>query len=134
MAIVKLANSFSSKFEGTPYRFYGKRDEDDRLVGISEDYVFARQFQHMEGQLHSTQIALDRLRQEYNFQGREISQLKEDLRVSEATRRSLVARRNTLKFADVHLRAQVGDLQFQLAVSQARVRELEEEPRSSSST
>ena len=48
LAIAKLANSFSSEFERTPYRFYGKRDEDDRPVGISEDYVFARQFQHME--------------------------------------------------------------------------------------
>ena len=88
----------------------------------------------MEGQLHNTQIALDRLRQEYNFRGRQISHLDEDLRVSEATRRSLVARRNTLKYADFHLRAQVRDLQVQLAASQARVGELEEEPRSSSST
>ena len=62
LAIAKLANFFSSKFEGTPYRYAGRRDEDDRPVGISEEFVFARQFQHMEGQLHSTQIALDRLR------------------------------------------------------------------------
>ena len=49
LAIAKLTNFFSSKFEGTPYRFYGRRDEEDRPVGISEDDVFARQFQHMEG-------------------------------------------------------------------------------------
>ena len=46
LAIAKLANSFSSQFMGTPYRFYGKRDEEDRPVGASEDFVFAHHFQH----------------------------------------------------------------------------------------
>ena len=57
---------------------------------ISEDFVFARHFQHMEGQLYNTQIALDRLRQEFNFRGREIDRLEDEQRVSEATERRLV--------------------------------------------
>ena len=134
LAIAKLASTFCSKFEGTPYRYYGKRDEEDRPVSNSEDFVFARHFQHMEGQLYNTQITLDRLRQEFNFRGREIDRLEGDQRVSEATKRRLVAQRNTHKFADFHLRAQVRDLQFQLAASQARVKELEEEPCTSSNT
>jgi hypothetical protein len=134
LAIAKLTNSFCSKFEGTPYRFYGKRDEEELPVGILEDFVFVCHFQHMEGQLFNTHIALDRLRQEYNFRGRKIVRLEDDLRVSAATERSLAAQGNTHKFADFHLHAQVRDLKFQLAASQARVKELEEEPCASSST
>jgi hypothetical protein len=44
LAIAKLTNSFCSKFEGTPYRFYGKRDEEELPVGILEDFVFVRHF------------------------------------------------------------------------------------------
>ena len=44
LAIAKLTNSFCSKLEGTPDRFYGKRDEEGRPVGSSEDFVFARHF------------------------------------------------------------------------------------------
>ena len=65
LAIAKLASTFCSKFEGTPYRYYGKRDEED--IPVSNSEVFARHFQHMEGQLYNTQIALDHLRQEFNF-------------------------------------------------------------------
>ena len=75
----------------------------------------------MEGQLYKTQIALDRLRREYNFRGREIVHMEDDLRVSAATECRLVAQRNTHKFADFHLRAQVRDLQFQLAADRKSV-------------
>ena len=62
LAIARLAYSFSSQFESTTYRYYGRRDEHDRPVLFSGPYVFDRQFQHMEGQLYSTQVPLDRLR------------------------------------------------------------------------
>jgi hypothetical protein len=78
LAIAKLANSLCSMFEGTPYRFYGKRDEEGRPVGSTEDFVFACHFQHMEGRLYNTHIALDHLRKEYNFRGREIDRLEDE--------------------------------------------------------
>ena len=88
----------------------------------------------MEEQPYNTQLALDRLRQEYNSQGREIASMEESLRVSAANERYLKAQRKTHQFVDFHLHAQVRDLQFQLAASQAKVKELEEESRASSST
>ena len=105
----------------------------DRPVLFSAPYVVDRQHQHMEGQLHSTQIALDRIRQRYNFRGRKITRLEKDLRVAAAKRRSLAAKRRSLRFAKVHLRAQVRSLQGQLAASRARVVDLENDPPQASS-
>ena len=99
----------------------------DRPVPFSGSFFFDRQLQHMAGHLYTTQVALDCLRQRYNSRGRRISQLEKDLRVAAAKRRSLAARRNTLRFAEVHLRARVRSLQAQLAASRARVADLEED-------
>ena len=134
LAIARLAHLFCDEFEGAPYSFFREHDEQDRPIGDLAECVITRQFQHMEGQLYNTQLALDHLRKEYNSQGREIASMEESLRVSAATERRLKAQRKTHQFADFHLHAQVRDLEFQLAASQAKVKELEEESRTSSST
>ena len=82
---------FCDEFEGTPYSFFGERDEQDSPIGDLAECVITRQFQHMEEQVYNTQLALDRLRQEYNSQGREIASMEESLRVSAATERRLKA-------------------------------------------
>ena len=73
VTIARLAHVFRGEFEGTPYSFFGGRDEQDRPAGGLVECAIARQFQHMEGQLYDTQVILDRLRQDYNIRGREIA-------------------------------------------------------------
>ena len=59
LSIARLAFSFTSSFEGTIFQCYGRRNALDRPVLFSAPYVLDGQHQHMEGQLHNTQIALD---------------------------------------------------------------------------
>ena len=73
LSITRLAFSFSSSFEGSIFQCYGRRNALDRPVLFLAPYVLDRQHQHMESQLHSTQVALDHLRQRYNFQERKIT-------------------------------------------------------------
>jgi hypothetical protein len=134
LSISRLAYSFTSSFEGSIYQCNGRRNALDRPVLFTAPYIVDRQHQHMEGQLHSTQIALDHIRQRYNFRGMTITRLEKDLRVAKAKQRSLAARRSTLRFAEIHLRARVRSLQAQLTASRARVAELEDEPPQASST
>ena len=89
LTIARLAHLFRGEFQGTPYNLFGERDEQDRPAGDLMECAITRQFQHMEGQLYSTQVVLDRLRQDYNNRGREIASLEASLRVSAAAERRL---------------------------------------------
>src|SRR5664279_1864921 len=120
-----LAYFFSSTYVGTPFQFYGRRDEDGMPIDVPQHFGFGRYFHNLEFLLHHTQSRLDRVRMDYDLKAMKVVSLEGELKVSKVARRRLTQRKEALRTANANLRERIKKLQGELAERDTRIEELE---------